>query len=272
MHSSATACAIHEMAEPNKARATSPIPSESAASIYGKRIGNRRNASNLIWLDDLMREGALDLGHIDNDMYRAILEDRLSVAQMNGFLRSYYWGSGYGFQRIVLPAAAKRKDSPTWTKYIKSIIREENCPTAHCEIFKSFMSDLDVEVGEMTAISQVFIGKMREGYGRDLAGAMGYAMGIETEADFQIALLHAGLSLSHPLEVGRSAFFPIHLAEDGEEMHARETCMAIENILAEGHGCQGQVEAGFRQAIVDTRDYMCAIHADVVGMEKALCS
>ncbi|WP_081986656.1 hypothetical protein [Chitinibacter sp. ZOR0017] len=241
---------------------------EKAKLLYEIRIGERKDASSIEWLNDLMRNGALELGHIDNEMYCDLLEGKLSSKDLKTFLDAYYWGSGYGFQRVVLPLAAKRKVNDVWKSYIKDIIYEENTPSSHCGIFKEFIENIGVELSAMPRSAERFIESMNKGYQNNLDYALGYALGIETEADFQIALIYISLARVYEPEVNKTSFFEIHLDEYGEEMHAQETCQCIEAILVECDGKRECVEEGFRQAIIDTMNYMHDIKNEIVKAKQ----
>ncbi|AXE36236.1 hypothetical protein [Chromobacterium phragmitis] len=236
---------------------------ERATWLYKTRVGNRKDASTLGWLNELLRTGMARLGHIANDMYCDLLDGRMSHEGWSLFLREYYWGSGYGFQRVVLPAAAKGSSNDIWRTYIKSIIYEENMPSSHCDMFKTFMQSIGVEVGDLPGSAAAFNQKMLSGYSGSLGHSMGYALGIETEADFQIALLFVSLRAEYEEQVEHTEFFRIHMSESGEELHAQETCASIEQLLDQGLCTEAEIKQGFRQAIVDTRDYMLAIRASV---------
>lgn len=237
--------------------------SERATWFYKTRVGNRKDASSLGWLNDLLRTGMMGLDHVTNDMYCDLLDGRMSHKEWGLFLREYYWGSGYGFQRVVLPAAAKGWSNDVWRTYIKSIIYEENMPSSHCDMFKAFMQSIDVEVSDIPESAAAFNQKMLAGYGATPGYSLGYALAVETEADFQIALLFAALRAEYEEQVEHTEFFRIHMSEYGEELHAQETCAAIEQLLEQGMCAETEVKQGFRQAIVDTRDYMRAIRASI---------
>jgi hypothetical protein len=242
---------------------------ERAAWFYETRVGNRKDASSLGWLNSLLRTGMVGIDHINNAMYCDLLGGQLTHEEWGKFLREYYWGSGYGFQRIVLPAAVKGSGNDIWRAYIKSIIHEENTPESHCGLFKSFIESLGFEIADMPESSDVFNKKMLEGYTGSLGHSLGYALAIETEADFQVALIFAALRAHYEQHVENTSFFHIHMSEYGEELHAQETCRAIEQLLKQGLCTQSEIEQGFQRAIIDTRDYMRAIRASVRSCSEA---
>ncbi|SEQ54363.1 acyl carrier protein [Pseudomonas sp. NFACC02] len=241
---------------------------DSAEWFYQTRISGRKDASTLDWLNHLLKTGMIGLGHISNEMYRDLLDGHLSHQGFGHFLSEYYWGSGYGFQRIVLPATVKNATNEIWRAYIKSIIHEENTPESHCGLFKVFIESLGFEVGEMPQSAEDFNKKMLAGYGASLGHSLGYALAIETEADFQIALVFAALKTYYKDKVENTDYFRIHISEYGEELHAQETCMAIEQLLAQNLCTKTEIEQGFKRAIVDTRDYMSAIHKNISSVHS----
>lgn len=238
-------------------------PDERAMWFYETRVAKRKDASGLAWLNDLLRMGMLDLNHVDNEMYCDLLAGHMTHVEWGQFLCEYYWGSGYGFQRVVLPAAAKGSSNDTWHAYIKSIIYEENTPSSHCEMFKCFIASLGFDIGEMPESASTFNQRMLAGYGGRLGYALGYALAVETEADFQISLLFAALRARYEDQVEATEFFRIHMNEYGEELHAQETCAAIEELFDQGLCTESEIRMGFQQAIIDTRDYMCTIRANI---------
>lgn len=241
-----------------------------AAWLYDQRIGKRKDASSTFWLNELLRTGALDLDYVDNAMYCDLLDSTLTHKEIGQFLREYYWGSGYGFQRIVLPAAVKGFENDVWRTYIKSIIYEENTPSSHCEMFKAFIESLDFEVGDLPEHAAAFNDKMLAGYSVSLGHSLGYALGIETDADYQIALVYLSLRARYQEQVDLTEFFQVHISEYGEELHAQQTCHSIEEFLNQRLCTREEIEQGFRQAIVDTRDYMGAIRASIFAGSEAV--
>jgi hypothetical protein len=231
--------------------------------IYHRRIDERQDPSSLDWLNQLIKGGARGLGHIDNPMHVAITDASLSDAELAQFLAAYYWGSNYGFNKTVLPTTLKSTDNDWYREYIKNIIREENTPSSHWGIFKRYMQSLGVELGEMAESSRAFIEKNTSGYQAELGYAIGYALAVEVESDFQLSLIGLALLKRYPVQTTETNFFDIHLDSTGEEEHARATCETVERLLGAGVISRTDVEAGFRQAIVDTRDFMLAMYQEL---------
>lgn len=85
--------------------------------IYNQRISARHDPSSLKWLNDLLKLRMKSLSHIDNPMYLALLENKLNAEQLAHFMCKYYWGSGYGFQRLVLPEVQNKNGNAVWKDY-----------------------------------------------------------------------------------------------------------------------------------------------------------
>jgi pyrroloquinoline quinone (PQQ) biosynthesis protein C len=191
------------------------------------------------------------------------LSDQLSEPDLAAFLRPYFWGSSQGFNKTVLPAALKAHSDEQWRAYIKSIIREENTPSCHAEMFRRFIESLGIDVGERPMAAERFVADMTRGYSAGLGYALGYALGVETEADFQIAVVHAAFSRRYPEITRDDEYFLVHMSEHGEEAHAAATCECIEALVARDAIEPGEITRGFHAAIVDTRNFVCGIHAEL---------
>jgi hypothetical protein len=231
--------------------------------LYRTRIDQRKDPSALEWLNRLIKGGARGLGHIDNAMHVAISEDALSDTEFAQFLAAYYWGSNYGFNKTVLPGTLKSTANDWYREYIKNIIREEHTPSSHWRIFQEYMRSLDFDLGDVPDSADAFIRKNSTGYQAELGHAIGYALAVEVESDFQLSLIALALMKRFPRATAETIFFDIHLDSSGEEEHARMTCGAVEQRLDAGQIRREGVEAGFVQAIVDTRDFMLAMYEEL---------
>jgi len=241
-------------------------PGEHLEWIYERRIDDRADPSSVAWLNDLIKNGAREHDHIRNGMHLALLGQELSEEQMARFLDAYYLGSNYGFNRMVLPETLHRSRNELYRRYIKAIIKEEMTPSSHWGIFQRFMDDLGFPVSdEMPASAEAFVAKNRAGYQADLGHAVGYALAVEVESDFQLSMLAVALMARYPEQMRRTEFFDIHLDPTGEEQHARQTCETIEKMIDAGEYQRGDIEVGFHQAIIDTRDFMEEMLREVRG-------
>lgn len=235
----------------------------AANQLYRERIASRDDPSTLPWLNRLLKHGILELDHIENPMYLTLLDGKMSSRALGSFLCTYYWGSSQGFNKKVLPAALKAHTNESWRAYIKSIIREENTPSCHSTMLSNFIQSLGFDVGERPLTAQRFVDKLITGYSETLGFALGYALGVETEADFQIAVIHRALIEQFSNIIICDEFFTIHMDESGEEAHAKATCESIEKLIVEGTIDANQVKDGFNSAIADTREFVCDIYTEI---------
>jgi hypothetical protein len=231
--------------------------------IYRERIILRNDPSDLSWLNHLVKYDMLEQGCVENVMYMTLLDGALSPSALETFLCPYFWGSSHGFNKKVLPKAVKAHSNERWRRYIKDIIREENTPSCHTTMLKNFVENIGFNVGDPPMIAQRFIDQQIAGYTSELGFALGYALGIEAEADFQIAVIHTALEKNFPQIICHDEFFKIHMSESGEEAHARATCEAIEFLVEDGSILPAEVVGGFRGAIRDTQEFFCEIHAEL---------
>src|SRR5579871_3388341 len=160
-----------------------------AEKIYHLRIASREAPSSLPWLNKLLRTRIYELGHHINPMYMDLLANRLNKDRLENFISEYYWGSGYGFQREVINLVYKSTSNKLFKEYLKVILQEEQTPRPHYIIFQELITLLGMELKKRKPISVKFVQNQYEGYSKDIHYAFGYALGIEVEADYQIALL-----------------------------------------------------------------------------------
>lgn len=233
-------------------------PRVQAGLLYDTRITNREPATSHAWLDGITRRRMLELGHVDNPMYLRLLAGELDEDQWDRFLSEYYWGSGYGFQRVVLKEALSAGFGERWKDYIQSIIREECKPSPHYRMFTDFIAACGFTVRPQGTASRDFIAAQVVGYRKEACFSWGYAMGIEFEADFQISLLAVALRERFAAALASTPFFDIHMDREGEQLHAELTLNGIAKVCRSPED-ERQVDAGFSQAILDTGAFMEAI-------------
>jgi hypothetical protein len=241
---------------------------EQVEWVYRRRIDDRTDPSGVEWLNDLIKNGARGCGHIDNEMHREILGNSLSDSELEQFLVAYYWGSNYGFNKVVLPNTLRSSRNGLFRSYLKGIIREEMTPRSHWRIFEQFLATLGVQAGDMPPSAGTFIQRNSAGYQAELGHAVGYALAVEVESDFQLSLVAVALMERYPEQMAQTEFFDIHLDASGEEEHARATCQTIEAMIEAGEYQRSDIENGFRQAIRDTRDFMEAMRREVKGEDE----
>lgn len=226
-----------------------------AEKLYHLRISSRDAPSSLPWLNQLLRAHIHEQGHHINPMYMDLLANRLDRDTLENFISEYYWGSGYGFQREVINVAYKSTTSKPFKDYLKLILREEQKPRPHYLIFQEVIAALGMTLKPRQAMSLKFVRNQYAGYANDVFYALGYALGIEVEADYQIALLTCALSQSYFSAVSNHEYFEIHVDTTGEEAHARDTCISIESLIASEHDVKSVI-SGFDMAIRDTGTFM----------------
>jgi len=237
-------------------------------SLYDERIGFREKISDSDWLNELMLNRIRELGHHKTMAYEFINEDLFTAEQMACFLSEYYWGSGYGFQREVLKEAYKSANSNSFKEYLADIIREEQKPKQHYQIFKEFMSEINIAVVDRRDDSKYFVDQQIKGYTSDTCYAFGYALGIEMDADYQISLICLYAIKYWEDSVYKNDFFEVHVDPTGELMHAKHTCSAILKIV-ESETDAERVKEGFDQAIRNTGDFLSTIVKNSIKIERA---
>lgn len=227
--------------------------------IIVARLHDRARFTESDAFDRVHRESILSQSLLRNRMYRA-LTGTLSDAQMQRFLSEYYHGSIAGFLRRVMPLALAAYDEPLWTDYIRQIRIEESQPRNHALLFEEFLGSVDVPLLEPGAAAEAFVAASIEGYTTSLPFSCGYALAVEVEADYQIAVV-ADFARRHfgAQTVRDNIWFNTHLAETGEEEHARQT-VEMACAMVRGAEAFAEFEAGFERACVDTERFMESIY------------
>lgn len=233
-----------------------------AEKLYALRVSSREAPSSLSWLNNLLRSRIYHLGHHTHPMYMDLLANYLDKAMLENFLSEYYWGSGYGFQREVINLVYKSTPHPSFKNYLKMILKEEQKPRPHFIIFQEFIATLNMTIKDRLDMSVKFVKNQKDGYSSNIYYSLGYALGIEVEADYQIALLTCALSNVYYDEVSNHEFFEIHVDTTGEEAHAKDTCQWIEKLITSDEDIQNVV-SGFDKAIKDTSNFMHEIRASL---------
>ena len=154
-----------------------------AEKLYHLRIASRVAPSTLPWLNNLLRSHIHEQGHHINPMYMDLLANRLDADMLENFISEYYWGSGYGFQREVINLVYKITPHKAFKDYLKIILKEEQQPRPHYIIFQEVIVALGMTLKPRKSISLEFVKNQYNGYASNLFYALGYALGIEVEAD-----------------------------------------------------------------------------------------
>jgi hypothetical protein len=218
------------------------------------RLTRRTRVSKNEQIDFVHRSLILTHPVLTNSMYERLLQGDLNLKALELFFNDYFFASAKGFLKSVLPQAIKAHKDELWKEYIQQIITEECTPRPHYLIFQDFLRNCELSP-KQPIIADQFICNMIAGYRSDIPFALGYALGIEVEADYQICLLNDCLNHYFPREMEKTTWFDIHLDEAGEEEHAKITVEVIE------HFCKTEdsinyLQQGFLQACNDTNSFM----------------
>ncbi len=165
----------------------------------------------------------------------------------------------HAFYNDVLPSAMEAHDHPFWKKYIQRIVEEESTPRQHPVLFEEFMNSCGIARREPDQAALSYSRSLREGYTADLPFAAGYALGVEVEAGYEIALLAAALRHHFGPQLEQTEWFKVHLADEGEVEHARVSVEMAEDALA-GGGSMDQLRAGFLHFCDDVHRFMESVH------------
>ena len=163
--------------------------------------------------------------------------------------------------REVMPLALNAYQEPLWLAYIRQIRLEESKPRNHAILFEEFMTSVGVTPEPPRAPALEFIAASKRGYTRNLPHSCGYALAVEVEADYQIAVVAAFARRSFGAgAVDANTWFDIHLDATGEEEHARQTVVLSEVAVKDAADFQEFV-LGFEHACRDTERFMLSLHA-----------
>ena len=110
----------------------------------------------------------------------------------------------------IVPQAAQRHDNVAWKSYMAHIEEEESTPTPHWVMCDDLLRSFGGRIGTPGAPARRYAKEQLAGYLDDLAFACGYALGVEVQAGFEIAVLCRALNQHHPCRVARSGFFHQH--------------------------------------------------------------
>jgi hypothetical protein len=229
-------------------------------ALIESRLRNRTRFAQRDEFDRVHRDLILHQSLLRNRMYQALFAEDLPRRQVELFLSEYYHGSIAGFLREVMPLALDAHGDPRWSAYIRQIRLEESKPRNHAILFEEFMASVGVTARPPRAPALEFIAASKRGYTRSLPHACGYALAVEVEADYQIAVVAAFARRSFGAgSVAANVWFDIHLDETGEEEHARQSVALSELAVTDASDFQ-ELVTGFEQACRDTERFMHALH------------
>lgn len=223
------------------------------------RLRQRRRPTNLSTrLTWLVSEAVFDQPVLRNDMYRLLLEGTMSDGALATFLSEYHHASCSGFTAVVGEAAA-RCEEPCVRTYLRTIHEEEHTPRPHHRMLEDFIRSCEFELSEPT-LARDFVAASLVGFTSSAPYALGYSLGVEIEADFQIALLATALLPRFEAEMAEDQWFNLHLGCDGEEFHS-QLCVAAIAQTRHDETHWDELEAGFVTAGHDTTAFMNALAA-----------
>ncbi|AXQ99550.1 hypothetical protein [Pseudoalteromonas piscicida] len=235
------------------------IKNETLNGYVSERLKGRPRFAKEDRLDYVHRYYIEEQGVLFNEMYRKLSEDKFSQEQCEVFLSEYFYGSNKGFIEDVLPAAQKEIKNPFYREYIKSIRKEEFDPKCHSELYLEMLDEIGVSIKKRQRASEKFIERSVLGYTECPFKASGYALAVEVEADYQMAIVYDFIKRHFDNEkIDNNLFFEVHLDEDGEEEHARQTIEMAEGIVKSDEEFE-LFKQGFETACRDTEQYMLDI-------------
>ncbi len=227
--------------------------------LITQRLRNRTRVANDDRFDAVHRQLILDEELLHNRMYQRLVGGDLQDEQTRIFLSEYYHGSISGFLKTVMPVALKAHPSPLWSDYIKQIRIEESTPKNHAVLFEEFLESVGMSVQEPVKPSLDFVEASKVGYSKNLPYSCGYALAVEVEADYQIAVVAEFAKAAFGADsVYGNVWFDAHLDETGEEEHAKQT-VSMSEAVVRSDGEYREFVRGFKQSCSDTKSYMDSI-------------
>ena len=217
-------------------------------------------------LDELHRTRILSHPVVGNSFYVNLLDNRFSEKAIRRFLSEYINGSTGYFYMAIVPQAARRHDHPAWRTYMAHIEEEESTPTPHWVMCNDLLRGFGGRIGIPGAPARRYAEEQMKGYLDDLPFACGYALGVEVQAGFEIAVMYRALNEHHPCRVARTGYFHVHLANDEEEEHSEASVRLIESVVADG-GAIERIEAGFMKYLDDVDTFMRDMDVTLQGVE-----
>ena len=138
---------------------------------------------------------------------------------------------------------------------MQHILEEESSPKPHHQMFEEFLLSCGAKPGIPSVAAQEYAGAHMRGYTADLPFASGYALGVETQAGYEIALIYYGFAEIYRRQVQDTDFFRIHLAEGQEDEHAAASVSLIETICETDDDLQ-RAREGFNAFCDDAYKFM----------------
>jgi hypothetical protein len=234
---------------------------QKIANLVDLRLRKRDQLEGLpVRLRRLVTAAIFEQPVLHNDMYRLLLSSSMDDAALETFLSEYYLASCKGFADVI-GKASRHFEAPHVRGYLKSIYDEEHSPRPHYNMLEDFITGCGYRISEPT-IAPDFVQRSLEGFTRNEPFALGYSLGVEIEADFQIALVGTALLPRFKELLAEDQWFNLHLSADGEEFHSQ---LCLDAIVASSFddAAFDEVEAGFVAACRDTQEFMDRLAAKI---------
>jgi hypothetical protein len=210
-------------------------------------------------VDSIHRATILEHPVVKNPLYTALAQRKISKEHFQTFSPQYLAASTKYFFTDIVPAARRLHTSDDWQEYTQHILDEESTPMPHHKMFEKLVLNCGGQVVEPNEAAQKYASAMMKGYTADSPFAAGYALGVEVQAGYEIALLYYGLSPLFPMQVKRSDFFRVHLGDGQEDEHAEASVALIESSCKNEADFQ-RAKAGFVQFCDDANAFMTAMY------------
>lgn len=131
------------------------------------------------------------------------------------------------------------------------------------------MKSINIPIQPPGEIAQTFVERSIAGYTKNLAYSCGYALLVEIEADYQIALLAKFTDSIYGSGNYNTTYFEVHMNETGEEEHARRTILLAESLVKNDKDYE-QFLQGFNQSLQDTKDFVESIYKNLPRKIKSI--
>lgn len=183
----------------------------------------------------------------------------MTQIQYQTFFSEYNQSSQKFFYLSVLPSALEAHESQIWKEYIRFIIGEESIPKPHYELFQDFMNSCDIYMQESKEPAKIYSKNLLAGYVSDLPFAVGYALGVEVEAGYEIVVLSKGLAHHYQRQLEQTDWFDVHLCEGQEEDHAKKSLELAETLFRDQKDVS-VIQEGFLQYCHDVNAFMESVN------------
>lgn len=261
--------------EPRAARSEpSPPDPERAADERLRRLRRARSealgeVTGLSWLNRLVVGGPPAQDGPGSTMHVALADGSLTDAEFAQFLAAYYWGAQHQLGDVAPIGEPERGAHAWYREYIKSLIMQEDGPDGRRGILGRYLRSLALEPGEIPESAEAFVERAGRGYRADLGRALGYALAVEVESDFQLSLIALALTRRFPRATAETVLSDLRLDTGREAERAHALCGAIEVLLVSHEIVRADVEAGFVRAVADEREFMLGMYEELKGDDVA---